>query len=186
MKPFSLTMNVSLTAGLLAAAVSIGAQTAAAADLDYRTVPSPDRYSQAYEDPRYRDLYGPEPRAEARVYNYAPRPYEPAPHPVPQAHVYRDGYGERDRFVGSRYTEGCLPRGEIKRRLVDSGWNDFHDLDSSGHVTRVKARRHNGDLFALKVDRCNGEVMRADLIERGGIGPYAYGSSQRRYERPYY
>lgn len=188
----SLKTTMSLTACVIAAAVLIGPQTAAAADLDYRTVPAPDRYSQAYEDPRYRDLYAPEPRAEPRGYSYAPQPYAPqyvpAPHPVPQAYVYRDGYRERDRdrFDERRYSDACLPRGEIKRRLSDGGWHDFHDLDSTGNVTRVKARRHNGDLFALKVDRCNGEVVRADLIERGGIGPYADGSSQRRYERPYY
>ncbi len=174
--------TLSLTACLLAAAVVIGPRTVAAADLDYRTVPSPDRYSQAYEDPRYRDLYGPEPRA----YSHVPPQYVPAPHPVPDAYVYRDGYGPRDRVDDRRYGEACLPRSEVKRRLVEGGWHDFLDLDSSGHVTRVKARRNNGDLFGLKVDRCNGEVLRADLIERGGIGPYAYGGSSRRYERPYY
>lgn len=176
---------LSLAAALLAAAVVVGSKPADAADLDYRGVPPPDRYSSAYEDPRYRDIYGPEPR----VYAPAPR-YEPAPHPVPPGYVYRDGRGERYAERGPaddwRYAHGCLPRGEIKQRLVDGGWHDFFDLDIAGRSTRVKARRPNGDLFALKVDRCSGEVLRADLIERGGIGPYAYGGSPRRYERPYY
>ena len=46
-----------LAAGICAAVVSAGATIARAADLDYGRVP--DRYSGAYEDPRYRDLYGP-------------------------------------------------------------------------------------------------------------------------------
>lgn len=174
-----------LTAGLLAAAVTVGSNAVQAADLDYRTVPPPDRYSSAYEDPRYRDLYGPEPRVYS--HSQAPRYYEPAPHPVPPAYVYRPGDRYADRGADDwRFAQGCVPRDEIKRRLIDSGWHDFHDLDVSTRATRVKARRPNGDVFALKVDRCNGEIIRADLIERGAIGPYAYGGSQRRYERPYY
>ena len=175
-----------LTASLLAAAVLFGARPVAAADLDYGHVPPPDRYSSAYEDPRYRDLYAQEP---PRVYRYEPRPYAAAP-PVPPGYVYRDPVPDRFAEWGPgddwRYAAGCLPRREIKRRLVDEGWNDFHDLDIARSVARVKARRPNGDLFTLKVDRCNGEVLRADLIERQGVGPYASRGEPRRYERPYY
>ena len=178
-----------LTAGLLAAALLLGARPIAAADLDYGHVPVPDRYSSAYEDPRYRDLYAPEP---PRTYRYEPRPYAvaPPPGPVPPGYVYRDPVP--DRFAGWgpdddwRYGSGCLPRREIKRRLVEEGWNDFHDLDIHRSTARVKARRPNGDLFTLKVDRCNGEILRADLIDRNGPGPYAWRGEPRRYERPYY
>ena len=178
-----------LTAGLLAAALLLGARPLAAADLDYGHVPVPDRYSSAYEDPRYRDLYGPEPRP---AYRFESRPYvaAPPPGPVPPGYVYRDpapdrfaGWGSDDEW---RYGAGCLPRREIKRRLVDEGWREFHDLDVARNVARVKARRPNGDLFTLKVDRCNGEIIRADLIERYGAGPYAWRDEPRRYERPYY
>jgi hypothetical protein len=179
-----------LTASLLAAALLLGARPIAAADLDYGYGPVPDRYASAYEDPRYRDLYAPEPPP---AYRYEPRPYVavPRPHvPVPPGYVYGDRGPDRFAEWGPdddwRYGTGCLPRREIKRRLIEEGWHDFHDLDIARSVARVKARRPNGDLFVLKVDRCNGDVLRADVIERYGPGPYAWRGEPRRYERPYY
>ncbi|MBS0242389.1 MAG: hypothetical protein JSS20_09445 [Proteobacteria bacterium] len=167
-----------LKASLLAAALFTGAGQAAAADLDYGYVPPPDRYSSAYEDPRYRDLYAPEPRP----YAYAPPPPSA---PVPPGYVYRGP----DRSAGwneGPYGAGCLPRHEIKRRLNSDGWRDFYDLEAFNGYVRVKARRPNGDLFALKVDRCTGDVLRADVLDRNGPGPYAYDAGPRRYDRPYY
>jgi len=161
-----------LAATVLAAAVLLGSGPGIAADLDYDGVPAPDRYGSAYEDPRYRDLYAPEP---PRVYRFEPRPY--AAVPPPPAPVYRG-----DDW---RAADGCLPRREITRRLLDQGWRDFHDLDLTRPAARVSARRPNGDLFRLKVDRCNGEVLRADLIDRHDPGPYAWRDGPRR-DRPYY
>lgn len=159
-----------LAATVLAAALLLGARPGAAADLDYDGVPPPDRYGSAYEDPRYRDLYAPEPRL---------------PVPAPPAPVYRDRFADWGPRPDWRFAEGCLPRREITRRLVDEGWRDFHDLDLSREAARVSARRPNGDLFRLKVDRCNGEVVRADLIDRHDPGPYAWRDGPRR-DRPYY
>ncbi|MDX2159597.1 MAG: hypothetical protein SFW09_24085 [Hyphomicrobiaceae bacterium] len=181
---------LSLSAGVLAAALAIAAMPAAAADLDYGYVPPPDRYGSAYDDPRYRDLYGPEP-APPRVYSYAPRPVEPRyydpppPGPVPPGYVYGDRYAERPPGDDWRYADGCVPRREIKRRLVEDGWSEFHDLDARGTVARIKARRANGDLFTLKVDRCTGDILRADLLERHGIGPYADRGGPPPYGRRY-
>jgi hypothetical protein len=171
---------LSLSATLLAAAVAVTTLPAFAADLDYRVVPGPDRYGSAYDDPRYRDLYGPEPR----VYTYRPQPYEPryeVPRvaPVPPGYVYRDRYAER-------YAEGCLPRREIRRRLHEDGWTEFHDVELRGETARMQARRRNGDLFALKVDRCSGDVLKAELLERVGPVPYADRGGPYRYERRYY
>lgn len=176
-----------LSASLLAAALLLGARPVAAADLDYGYGPVPDRYASAYEDPRYRDLYAPPPP----IYRHEPRPYvavPPPPGPVPPGYVY----GAPDRFAGWgpdddwRYGSGCLPRREIKRRLLDEGWHDFHDLEIARSSARVKARRPNGDLFELKVDRCNGDILRADAIGRYGPGPFAWQGEPRPYGRPYY
>ena len=171
-----------LTAGVLAAALASGALYAQAADLDYGRAPT-DRYSSAYEDQRYRDLYAPEPIP--RQYGYA-QPYEPRyvpGHPVPPGYVYRNngpgGYANRDDY---RYSQGCVARAEIKDRLISEGWRDFQELELSGNVARVQARR-DGDLFALKVDRCTGEVLGSRLVGRRGYGPYAYEDGPRR---PYY
>lgn len=175
-----------LSAGLLAAAFAAGAGPASAADLDYGRYPT-DRYSSAYEDPRYRDLYAPEPRPYAPPYAEY-RYTHPVP-PVPPGYVYRDvdRYAYRDGPADDwRYNRnGCLPREEIKGRLVGEGWRDFHDLDLRGDVARVNARRPNGDLYALKIDRCSGEIVSSRFIARGGRVPYAY-DHNGRYDRPYY
>ena len=181
---------LSLTASLIAAALAFATLPVSAADLDYGYVPPPDRYGQAYEDPRYRDIYGPDPRP---AYSEAPRVYEQAPYgpryadrgPVPPGYVYGGPHAERPLERDWRYGAGCLPRHEIKQRLVDDGWHQFRDLEVRGRFARVDARRSNGDLFALKVDRCSGDVVKADLVERNGIGPYA---SRRppAYDRRFY
>lgn len=134
-----------LTATVLAAALLLGGRPSAAADLDYGYVPPPDRYGSAYDDPRYRDLYAPEP---PRAYRFEPRPYAgvPPPGPVPPGYVYR----EHDRFAewgpgpGWRMSAGCLPRREIRRRLIDEGWSDFHGIEITGPTARVSARRPSG------------------------------------------
>lgn len=161
-----------------------------AADLDYGRVPS-DRYSGAYEDPRYRDLYGPATRYDDRYAHPAP------PGPAPPATVYRhnDAYRpfpEPRRYSDAepedwRYRNGCLPREEVRRRLTGEGWRDFHDLELRNGFARIKARRPSGDLYDLKVDRCTGEIVKADIIQRGGYGPYAQDHGPRYYPvpRPY-
>lgn len=187
-----------LTAGLLAATLTTGATTALAADLDYGRLPN-DRFSSAYEDPRYRDLYGPEPRVSRETYSYREQhTYRPDPYvPTPPGYVYRphDSYRPQPapvpRTYGhsgppDRYADACVPRGEIRRRLVDEGWREFQDLEVHEDFARVQARRPSGDLYQLKVDRCTGEVMKARLIARGGYGPYAEDSGRRYYYRPYY
>ena len=172
-----------LAAGAVAAVLFAGTAGSRAADLDYGRVPT-DRYSEAYEDPRYRDLYAPAPpRQYSAAPHYQPR-YEPgydpgyAPgHPVPPGYVYRDNPPQR-------YGQGgCLPRELVKERLLSEGWGNFQDLELRGEVAHIHARRPNGDLFALKVDRCSGQIVNSRLIARGGLGPYAYEDGPRR---PYY
>lgn len=175
-----------LAASLVSLALSAGALPARAADLDYGPIPS-ERFS-AYDDPRYRDLYGPTPRHEAPFYRAVP------PGPVPPGTIYGppDTYGPAPRRYSYeredwRERQGCVPRGEVRRRLVDDGWRDFQDLDIRGPHALVRARRPNGDVFDLRVDRCTGEVVNAELLRRGAYGPYAEDHG-RRYvpPRPYY
>jgi len=175
--------KLSLTAGVCAVALMAGA-SAQAADLDYRHVPT-DRYSSAYEDPRYRDLYAPEPRVHGYDYRAVPPP------PVPPAYVYRDDpppyrdhrYSDY-RYGGDRYGSACLPREEAKRRLISEGWRDFHDIELRNDVAKLRARRPNGDVYDLKIDRCSGEIVHSRLLQRG-YGPYAYDNGPSRWERTY-
>jgi len=161
--------SVMLAASLLA--VVAAAPAARAADLDYYG--SPERQSSPYDDPRYRDLYGePETRYTER------REYEERTYPVPPRDVYRDHYEER------RYGSACLPRHEVRRRLIDEGWGDFRDFDVRGDTARFTARRPGGAPYEVTIDRCSGAVVSARPLDRYVPGPYAYGP--RRWTRPYY
>jgi hypothetical protein len=175
-----------LAAGLIAAAFT----AAQAADLDEG--PPPDRYGSAYDDPRYADMYKyPSPPAYAVP---PPRPY--AGPPIPRERVYRDeelGPDYYPGYTGRRYSYAepvppyagrCAPREVVKERLYRDGWTDFHDGDIHGSVATVRARRPSGRLFELTLDRCTGEIVRAEPLEGRAFGPYAYGPP-RRWERPY-
>ena len=187
-----------LAAGLMAAAFTTGAK---AADLDEG--PPPDRYGSAYDDPRYADIYkyprGPQaygvppPGAYRVPYAAAPPPYGV---PVPRERVYRDeedldpGYGPGPRRYsyaepGAPYGGRCAPRELVKERLYREGWRDFHDGDARGSLATVHARRPSGRPFVLTLDRCSGEVVRAEPLEGRSFGPYAYGVPPRRFDRPY-
>jgi hypothetical protein len=166
-----------LAAGL-AVAMSTGA--AFAADLD-DDGPPPYRRGSAYDDPRYADIY-----------KYPDRPPPPyaGKYPPPRA-VYKDDdeddYGPPRRYAypdrGPAYARHCVPRAEIKHRLLREGWHDFHDPDLRGDLANVRARRPSGRLFELTVDRCSGEIVSARPLEpRPFFGPYAYGPP-RRWER---
>ena len=184
----------------------VGATGASAADLEYERHSSgyrTERHSSVYEDHRYRDIYGPAPIP----HKHAPRYYktEPAPlPPIPHAHVYRDRELELDREPeprsygrpetrsyrpwddGRRYHTACLPREEIKRKLVDEGWRDFTDLELRGNIARIEARRRNGDLFVLRVNRCSGNVVNAERLGDPRGRPYAYEHPPVRGPRSYY
>lgn len=173
-----------LAAGLLAA---VGTTGAIAADLDDGP---PDRRG-AYDDPRYADIYK----------HPVPPPPPYAGGPPPRGPVYRqefDDYGPQRRFPLAQH---CVPREEVRDRLLRAGWHDFQGADFQGSVATFQARRPSGRLFSLAIDRCSGEVVSAVPLEPrrwgGGYaygpsaydgprnyGPYAYGP--RRWERPFY
>ena len=168
-----------LAAGLIAA-VAVSAPGVRAADLQYGPG---DRYSSPYDDPRYRDQYGPSPR-ETQRYTYEERTYRP---PVPPYNAYRhDEYvPEPGRYAEDhRFGAQCLPRHEARRRLRDEGWGDFHDLELRPDAAVLRARRPNGDLYDLRVDRCTGAVVHARPVEHAVPGPFAFGP--RRWARPYF
>ena len=190
-----------LAASLLAAAVTTGAK---AADLDVG--PPPDRYGSAYDDPRYADIYK-YPRPPAYVapppgpYASGPPPYAGSPPyagpPIPRERVYRnDDYGYDPSYApGPRrysyaepvppYAGRCAPREFVKERLFNEGWRDFHDGEVRGEIATIHARRPNGRVFMLSIHRCSGEIVRADPLEGGPFGPYAYGPQPRRWDRAY-
>jgi hypothetical protein len=145
-----------LTASTLFATVAMAAAAAvspaSAADIyDRGRVTS-------YEDPRYADIYThPEP----------PRPLGPprreylAPMP-PQ-------YFEGHRFDGPRRHSSapggnCASHHEIRRDLTEQGWSEFTDIELRGASALIEARRPNGNLYQLKIDRCSGEIQNAQRL----------------------
>jgi len=179
---------------VLAASLLAGALTttgAKAADLDEG--PPPGRYGSAYDDPRYADIYK-YPRPPA--YAPPPGPVYGGP-PIPRERVYRDRddyYDRGDDRAPRRYSyaeprrpyaEGCVPREEVKERLLRQGWQDFHDGSVRGDVATVHARRPSGRPFLLTIDRCSGDIVSARPLEGRPYGPYAYDAPPRRWDRAY-
>lgn len=67
---------------------------------------------------------------------------------------------------------GCLPRQAIRQRLRDDGWRDIQRVDVRGGNVILTAERSNGQIFDLKVDRCNGEVIDARKSRDAVYGEY--------------
>jgi hypothetical protein len=64
---------------------------------------------------------------------------------------------------------------QVRERLTSRGWRDFHDGKAINQTeATLKARRPNGRLFELKLDRCSGEIVAYRALEPRPLGPYAY------------
>ena len=201
-----------LAASLLAAAATTGAK---AADLDegpppdrYGSAYDDPRYADIYKyPPRGPQAYGvPPPSAYGGPYAGPPPAYAgPAPYagpppyaapPIPRERVYREeedydrGYAPGPRRYSyaepaAPYAGRCAPRELVKERLYREGWRDFHDGEVQGQIATIHARRPSGRLFVLAIDRCSGDIVRADPLEGRPVGPYAYGPQPRRWDRAY-
>jgi hypothetical protein len=162
-----------LAAGLLAAAIASPAQ---AADLDGddpppRSWPHSGLNNGPYAEPRY-----------AR----------PAPSPS-----YRDDDDDddNDRYsagprprkysnVPPRYappqTNTCVRSEQVRDRLSNEGWRDFHDGKPTGDdLVTLRARRPSGRLFELTLHRCTGQLLESRPLQLRPFGPYAYRQPDR-------
>ena len=174
--------------GALAALTFAGSAPARAADLGYDY---PDRYRSAYEDSRYRDIFGPPPGRVAE--RYVEKKVEERyvdDDDDDDAYRGREVYDDKRIITRRQYSyaepavPACAPRAEIRDRLIGQGWHDFHELDVRRRVAIVEARRPNGLPYRLTIDRCSGDIVSADPLGPAVGGPYAYGP--RRYGSPYF
>ncbi len=133
----------------------LGAPASHAGDLG--GYPAPVEYSG-------RDYYVPPRRADV-----AER-YDPRDEPPPAS--YKDDPLPPPRRAEAP-RERCIPRREIESRLVAEGWSEFSDPEKRGELGIFRARRPNGRLYELSVDRCSGEIVDAHPIG-GEYRPYAY------------
>ena len=190
--------KLAASVGLLGLATLMpAAAPVSAADIYDQYAP---RTSSPYDDPRYGDIYQhpapPQPRyveprlaepryVEPRVaeplyveppryaeprYDAPRRYYDEAPAVPQNRYGYLEPMNPRSDYRGG---PTCIPRGEIRRALINEGWRDFRDLELRGEVAKIQARRPNGQLYALKVDRCSGEIVHSRPLHDGGV-PYAY------------
>ena len=155
-----------LVASLAASAVL--ATPIFAADLGYR--------DQVHEDPRYSDIYrhpAPLPPPVYREERYIPAPPPP--------------YRQEQRYGNDVRRDGCVPRELVRDRLESRGWQDFHDPQPMGNVVHIRARRPNGRLFDLTLDRCSGEVLQVEVIDHRAadvVPPPTMPPQDWRYGRP--
>ena len=176
-------------AAIVAALAASGAQTVLAADLPYPN----GRYGQAYEDPRYGDIYGiPPPRHAAPAYtphNAVPPPvaahgtYPPYP-PFPPVPPFLDPRGYlrempppaafdprgAQRWNGNQHGSACLPRHVVRHELERQGWFELQEIERRNDVVLVRARQPNGRWFDLTVDRCDGSILEARVLDRRAAG----------------
>lgn len=164
-----------LVAGALAATLMLGTASLRAADLD------PYGYGKGgspYDDPRYADIYGQPPQGYGPPpQGYAPPPPPPAYAPPPAYRPYADA------------TPGCMPRHMIRAQLEREGWSDFNGFEPRENFVVLNARRPNGEVYRLRIDRCTGAIANAHLIGPVPHGPYGYGpyaDAPRPRWRPYY
>ena len=184
MKTYAFAMIMALVA------TGFAGHDAKAADLSYRDNTSDYESSGSpYDDPRYASIYG---RTETysrtetsslprrrSIYRSFSSTYIPADHYGHDHDAnarcdrsYRSDYSSRERRDYSRL---CLTKHEIRRRLRRQGWRDFELVRTRADYAVIKARQIGGDLYRIRVDRCNGDVLRARVIDSSYYGDsYAY------------
>jgi hypothetical protein len=154
-----------LAVGLLAAAalVPVGAYAADTDDDDDRG---------AYTGPR----------GKAPPPGYSDQDdYDDDDRPAPgKRYSGRPPYAPPGKYSGMQ----CARSEQVRQRLTDSGWQDFHDGNQQGEMVVMKARRPSGRLFELTLHRCSGQVVEVRPLEGRPFGPYAF-NRQNRYEGPY-
>ena len=116
-----------------------------------------------------------------------------------------DGRYDEPRFAPRRYSAPAVPppaygrtcarSEEMRERLTSFGWRDFHGGQPQGESVLLRARRPNGRLFELTLERCSGQIVEAQPLEPRRFGAFAwrdrpwydrsYGYGPRRWHRDF-
>jgi hypothetical protein len=135
------------------------------------------------------------PRRDTYDYRYDYR-YGEKSAPPPSYRFEDDDDGRYDdprhaprRFSGpaappSAYGRTCARSEEVRERLTTFGWRDFHGGQPQGETVLLRARRPNGRLFELTLDRCSGQIVEAQPLEPRRFGAFAW-RERGWYDRPY-
>lgn len=171
------------TASLAAFATLAVTAPARAADLYPYAGPPAAKYSAPYDDPRYSEIYRhPPPPAPRYVERYEER-YAPPP---PPRHVerYDERYAPPPHAYGApRTSYRCVSREVARAELERQGWHDFHALQPGNEVVHLRARRPNGALFDLTLDRCSGRILDRRYLAAAPPPSYAWRERPGLYPR---
>lgn len=127
---------------------------------------SRQRYGEDERQPYRRDGYTDDGRgAPHRSFKDQPAEVEPLPGP----RRYSEPYREPPRI------RGCAPRRLVRHSLHEDGWFDLHGIRVAGPQVFMLARRESGRLFELRLDRCTGRVLHAEVISRPDRGVWVRG-----------
>ena len=121
----------------------------------------------------YYDRYGNRVRRPHRDHRYDERRYDRRYDRYSDRRHYRDHRYDPwvDRHTRRRwnrhwnsgylFSDHCVPRRLVLRRLRHDGWYNFHDLRFRGPKALVAADNQRGGSYRLVIDRCSGTVIKA-------------------------
>jgi hypothetical protein len=90
------------------------------------------------------------------------------------------------RYAAPLPGKACARSEQVRERLTREGWRDFHaGQPVNDAVVTLRARRPNGRLFELTLDRCSGELVEARPLQLRPFGPFAFQQPYGPYRRPW-
>ncbi|MEZ5775605.1 MAG: hypothetical protein R3D33_13120 [Hyphomicrobiaceae bacterium] len=155
-------MMIARFAAALAVACAVGAAKAPAADLGYGYP-----VDQTYEDGGYGAGGGYCSGAGCdTAERYGSADYE----------EYGEQYGENGYGGTTRRTarheawrtrrQDCIRRFDIEDNLLRQGWRDIGGFVVEADTLGLTARRPNGLVYRLRIDRCSGVIIAASLLDQ--------------------
>ena len=104
------------------------------------------------------------------------------PAPIYQAPAYENGYGNGQDYTYGQYPDPqgayaqeplpprpngrCLGPSQIENMLAAQGWRRFVNPQRGVDVVGLTASRPNGLTYRLKLDRCTGVILQANLLDQ--------------------
>jgi len=113
------------------------------------------------------DLGADQPVAVAHRYRVPPRVYYPPADYQQDNGQYPDQQGAYlQEPLPPRPNGQCLQSWQIERMLSAQGWRSFVNPQRGVDVVGLTASRPNGLTYRLKLDRCTGVIIQANLLDQ--------------------
>ncbi|MDA7948308.1 MAG: hypothetical protein MPJ78_12630 [Hyphomicrobiaceae bacterium] len=145
-------MKIAVAAGALAALTAVSSPAMAKDHNFSLTIGGPEGYITIGGAGRHK---GP----EYGSYSYGGNYQYPAPG-YGYGYGYGQGYGKLFNLREARAYGHCMTPRQIRRKLRYEGWRGFNVVKMMPRIAVVRSYRH-GTPYRLKVDRCNGQILKA-------------------------